>query len=298
MDWRRLLPNRRHAPGWWWRRVARWAGEPATTPGSVVIPCSGTGYVEEAALSARFASEHSGAEEVLVVTDQPGGSFGPLPPRVEVRTLTMVDGETPREHPFASIWKSRWIKMAAPLEASRPVVLMIDSDLLLLKEARISAMEGVIQGTMFRGKIGHRMKKHQGAVPELRRSPRLWVKWHVNGGFLAARRATWERLCPRWRFHYRALWTRLPDEMPVDQIPLVMAMDELRIATADLGVDYNWSVPKRIGGRPAIIPESVIGAHGGFPLSEWEKYRADRQAVLNFRGEDYTRKARYPKREG
>ena len=72
-----------------------------------------------------------------------------------------------------------------------------------------------------------------------------------------------------------------------------IALDRLRLATVDLGVWANWSVAKNIGGRPATIPPQVIGAHGGFPLSEWQKYLADPKAALNFHGQDYTRKERY-----
>lgn len=37
----------------------------------------------------------------------------------------------------------------------------------------------------------------------------------------------------------------------------------------------------------------MIGAHGGFPLTEWQKYLASPDNELLFKGQDYTRKVRY-----
>lgn len=37
----------------------------------------------------------------------------------------------------------------------------------------------------------------------------------------------------------------------------------------------------------------MIGAHGGFPLSEWQKYLESPDNKLLFKGQDYTRKVRY-----
>lgn len=55
----------------------------------------------------------------------------------------------------------------------------------------------------------------------------------------------------------------------------------------------NWPVSKRIGGRTGVIPTEVIGAHGGFPLSEWLKYLDSADTPLTFRGADYTHKVRW-----
>ena len=46
-------------------------------------------------------------------------------------------------------------------------------------------------------------------------------------------------------------------------------------------------------GTPSVIPKEVIGAHGGFRLSEWQKYLASPDNELLFKGQDYTRKVRY-----
>lgn len=291
-----LLPRRWHSPGWWWRRVAAWEGRVPRQVESIVIPCSGSGYVAEARLCAEFAAENSGAGEILIVSDQPAASFGSLPSKVGVRQLDIPSQVVPEGHPYANIWRSRWIKLSAPLQSSGSTVLMIDSDLLLLRKVELICMDGMLLGTLYRGKIGHRMKKHLKVVPELGRASRLWVKWHVNGGFLFAGRSEWERLIPRWHHHYKGIWTALPGETPVDQIPLVMALEETGLRTGDLGIWYNWSVSKRMGGRPGVLPSEVIGAHGGFPLSEWDKYRINREAEMNFLGEDYTRKVRYQKK--
>lgn len=55
----------------------------------------------------------------------------------------------------------------------------------------------------------------------------------------------------------------------------------------------NWPVSKKIGGQEAVVPKEVIGAHGGFPLSEWQKYLESPENKLLFKGQDYTRKVRY-----
>jgi hypothetical protein len=216
---------------------------------------------------------------------------------VGIRTLDLSSLPIPAKHPRANIWRSRIAKLRAPLEASGTRILMIDSDLLLLQEVRIAFEANLVTGTLYRGKIGHRMRKHLWQAPWLRKPHRLWVRYHVNGGFLAARRGTWEKLAPAWEEHYTRLWNTLPNETPVDQIPLVVALDALRIRTADLGPRFNWSIPKRLGNLQAPVPEEVIGAHGGFPLEEWDLYLQDRAAPRSFRGEDYTRKTRY-KAEG
>ncbi len=50
---------------------------------------------------------------------------------------------------------------------------------------------------------------------------------------------------------------------------------------------------KCIGGTPSVMPRQVIGAHGGFPLSEWHKYLHSRETPLLFKPQTYTRKVRY-----
>lgn len=101
---------------------------------SVVILSVRADFVEEALLSAesaaRFAPQLS---EIVIVTDQPTVSFINLPikARVVTRDITVLNPS----HRYAQLYKSRLLKMQAPLSASPdPIgVLMIDSDLNLLQ---------------------------------------------------------------------------------------------------------------------------------------------------------------------
>lgn len=55
---------------------------------SIVIPCSGADYVEEAKLSALFASRFAQyAEEIVIVTEQKSEPFGELLAKTRVVTL-------------------------------------------------------------------------------------------------------------------------------------------------------------------------------------------------------------------
>jgi hypothetical protein len=101
-------------------------------------------------------------------------------------------------------------------------------------------------------------------------------------------------LSAEWLALYESIWDKIPTgQPPTDQLPLCIALDRLRLATVNLGDWINWPVSKRIGGRAGRIPAEVIGAHGGFPLEEWQKYLADKNAEMNFRGQEQTRKERY-----
>ncbi len=49
---------------------------------SIVIPCTGADFVEEALLSATFAERYaSDVSEIVIVSDQPESAFGELPPK-------------------------------------------------------------------------------------------------------------------------------------------------------------------------------------------------------------------------
>ncbi len=80
---------------------------------------------------------------------------------------------------------------------------------------------------------------------------------------------------------------------PTDQLPLAALLDILDVKTVNPGDWMNWPVSKKIGGQEAVVPKEVIGAHGGFPLSEWQKYLESPDNKLLFKGQDYTRKVRY-----
>lgn len=61
---------------------------------SVVIPCTGVDYIEEALLSADFAARFAtGAEEIVIVSDQPAHAFGSLPVKTRVATLDVPHRE-------------------------------------------------------------------------------------------------------------------------------------------------------------------------------------------------------------
>lgn len=75
---------------------------------------------------------------------------------------------------------------------------------------------------------------------------------------------------------------------PTDQLPLAAMLDTLDIRSINRGEWMNWQVAKRIGGTPSVIPPQVVGAHGGFPLSEWHKYLHSRDTPLLFKPQTYT----------
>ena len=102
------------------------------------------------------------------------------------------------------------------------------------------------------------------------------------------------RLSPAWLANFIGIWSKLPDSQPpTDQLPLCCSLDHLGLATVDLGDWVNWPVSKQIGGTKASVPSEVIGAHGGFPLSEWRRYLENPGCALTFIGQAETRKLRY-----
>lgn len=266
-----------------------------TTLSSVVIPCAGVDYIEEALLSAYFASKFAPQiQEIVIVSDQPAQKFGHLPHKTRICTLEVPERE--ESYRYKQIYRSRLIKLQAPLQAHGDGILMIDSDLNLLKSPDINLHEGHLYSSFRQGKM---IAKLEGAaentVPAYYRSSiRPHFVDHVNGAYLAATRQTWKRICPLWLTLFQDTWELMNDSQPpTDQLPLAALLDMLDIRTVNLGEWANWPVSKRIGGQTAIIPSDVVGAHGGFPLSEWQKYLQDPTQPLSFKGQDYTRKVRY-----
>lgn len=262
---------------------------------SVVIPCTGADYIEEATLSALFAARFApDIQEIVIVSDQPVAAFGALPAKTRVVTLDVPLRE--ESYRYKQIYRSRLIKLQAPLQAKGEGVLMIDSDLNLLQMPQIQMKTGHLYSSFRRGKM---IAKLEGAAPEsvpayYQHSIRPWIVDHVNGAYLAATRATWKRICPLWLTLFQDTWELMNDNQPpTDQLPLAALLDLLDIRTINLGEWANWPVSKKIGGQSAVIPKEVVGAHGGFPLSEWQKYLADPDQPLQFKGQDYTRKVRY-----
>ena len=279
-------------PAWLWRWSCRLAGGSERAVESVVIPCAGANYIEEGTVAAQFAARSLPAvREIIIATDQPAGAFGNLPERVAVKTIPPRP-TGPRD--FEAIWQSRIIKLQAPLLANHEVILLMDSDMNLLRDFKVFIKPGAVLGNFRNGKMVAKLKNHDGPMTELEKSRRPYFKTHLNGAFLIACRATWQDLSREWLQLYESIWNKIPTgRPPTDQLPLCIALDRLALTTVDLGQWINWPVSKRIGDRPAKIPREVIGAHGGFPLSEWQKYLKNPEADLNFHGQEYTRKERY-----
>nr|MBA2817702.1 Glycosyltransferase involved in cell wall biosynthesis [Candidatus Pantoea persica] len=98
---------------------------------SIVIPCTGEDYIEEAKLSALFAARFATAvQEIVIVSDQPDAAFGDLLAKTHVVTLAVPQRE--EGYAYKQIYRSRLIKIQAPLQAKGDGILMNDSDLNLL----------------------------------------------------------------------------------------------------------------------------------------------------------------------
>ncbi len=262
---------------------------------SVVIPSVGGDYIAEALLCATFAQRYADAvQEIVIVTDQPRHKFPSLPDKARVVTLTL-DTRT-GNYPYKQLYLSRLVKLQAPLQAHTDAILMIDSDLNLLQMPDIRLADDEIYASFRQGKM---IAKLNGVPAEripayYRDAVRPKLKVHVNGAFLAATRKTWQRMCPVWSALFRDTWERLADtQPPTDQLPLAAMLDIMDIRTINLGEWMNWPISKKIGGTPSVIPSQVVGAHGGFPLTEWQKYLQSPDNLLLFRSQDYTRKVRY-----
>lgn len=263
---------------------------------ALVIPVVGEGYVEEAKLALRFAVRSCPALcDIVIVTDLPAQLFGELPAPARVHTVD-VSADLPHHHAYRQLFKSRLVKLMAPTCARGDYVLMTDSDLFLLREPVFPQAEATVCGAFRSGNMRTKLRRGRRYMQPalLLQSWRMHLKHHLNGGFIGATRATWSRLSPSWYAQFLRVWRNAPaDDQPTDQIALCLALDALGIASVDLGTWVNWPVSKSIGGRVARVPDEVIGAHGGFPLAEWDKYLADPQALLSFHGQEVTRKVRY-----
>jgi hypothetical protein len=279
------------------RRYARMMKNERSSPqavDSIVIPCYGAGYVTEAILAARFADRSQvKAREILIVTDQPAAAFGALPDKVQIIT---TPPPTADRSAYKATWQSRVLKITAPLKASGETVLMIDSDLMLLRELTVMLYPNTLLGSFRKGRMAAKLKDVKRDFPEMRGVRRPFLETHINSGFLVAYRATWEQLCPLWLELFLSIWTGVHDRLPTDQIALAIALDKAGLLTGDLGILANWPVTKQTGGRTMPIPRDVIGAHGGFPLGEYEKLLLDRDAPLTFLNFDQLNQIRYEKR--
>lgn len=278
--------------------LAQRLGEPVTAlpAQSLVIPAAGADYIEEGSLAAEFAARfYPELAEIVLVTDRPASEFPPLSAKVRVVTLA-VAALVPAGHAYGAIYASRLIKLLAPLQARHERILMIDSDLMLLRSLALPYADDCVLGCFRQGRMIAKVREAAVATlpAELAGTWRPHLRTHLNGAFLAATAATWRRLSPAWLGAYVSLWSKLPDSQPpTDQLPLCCVLDHLNLATVDLGDWVNWPVSKKIGGRPATVPAEVVGAHGGFPLSEWRRYLLDPGCELHFVAPEQTRKMRY-----
>lgn len=269
---------------------------PAVPVESVIIPVIGAAYIEEGLLAATFAERFCPeVREIVIATNLPANVFPTLTEKVRVCQLD-VEVLMPRTHAYSEIFRSRLIKILGPLQARFDRIIMIDSDMMLLKPVRFPFVDNHVMGCFRRGKMVSKIYRSGiGEVPDIARGtyrPYLWD--HLNSAFLAAPRSTWERFSPGWLATYLSIWSQLPDNQPpTDQLPLCIALDHLDMTTVDLGDWVNWPVAKKIGGRPARIPAEVIGAHGGFPLSEWQAYIGNPARELRFISPEEMRNMRY-----
>lgn len=267
----------------------------ATHVESLVIPVVGSDYIGEGTLAAVFADRfYPELKEIVVVSDCASSAFCDLPDKAIVRTVHVNDF-VPTTHAYTGIFRSRLIKLVAPLQARHERILMIDSDLMILQTLTIPFVDGCLFGCFRRGKMISKVHKSGQKRPsELHGTYRPYLWEHLNGAFLAATQSTWKRLSPAWIATYIGIWNKLADNQPpTDQLPLCCALDYLGLSTVDLGDWVNWPVSKKIGGISATVPPEVIGAHGGFPLSEWRRYLNDKESVMSFISPEQTRKLRY-----
>lgn len=264
---------------------------------SLVIPVVGQNYIVEAKMAEQFAARFFPAlKEIVLVSDLPASSFGKLS-EAKSRVVTLdVESSLPNEHRYKQLFKSRLIKLSAPLQAEYDRILMTDSDLVMLQDLSFPSVDNALFGSFRHGRMISKVKRAGGdyKLPELKATVRPYLKTHINGACLAATRATWGRLSNLWLNYYLSIWNTLPDNQPpTDQLPLCCALDHLDIITYDLGPWANWPVSKEIGGHPGRIPKEVIGAHGGFPIQEWQRYFIDPSVELTFMDSQQTRIMRY-----
>ncbi len=183
-----------------------------------------------------------------------------MPPKTRVVTLNLPVRE--EGYRYKQIYLSRLVKLNAPLQARGEGVLMIDSDLNLLKMPEINMADMHIYSSFRQGKM---IAKLDGAPAEKvpayyrRRCVRIW-SITLTARFLRQPK-TWRRICPLWLTLFQDTWELMDDtQPPTDQLPLAALLDMLDVKTVNLGDWMNWPVSKKIGGQEAVVPKEVIGA--------------------------------------
>lgn len=260
----------------------------------VVIPCVGEPYILEATLAADFAARFvSDVKQVVIVTDQPSALFQPENQKIKIHSIQQsIDLPDSK---WNKLWKSRLLKIDAPQCIDSHAVLMVDSDLNLLRPLSLKVGDGAVFGAFREGRMEVKVKGDKIRSKWLKGCLKPFANFHINGGFLAATQATWRILSQEWKKVYQEMWSAADElnQPPTDQLPLAIALDHMKLKTVDIGWNYNWPVSKMMGGAPKKIPDHVIGAHGGFPLEEWEKFLQNKNSDLLFEDPDCTRKRRY-----
>jgi hypothetical protein len=260
----------------------------------VVIPCVGESYIAEASLAANFSAHFvSDVKEVVIVTNLPSNLFHPENQKIKIHTIQhKMDFPDSK---WRKIWESRIVKINAPQIIDLNAFVMIDSDLNLLRNLSLNVADGALFGAFRKGRIDLKVKGDKIRSKFLKYSIKPFAKFHINGGFLAATQATWGILSHEWNKVYQEMWAATTEliQPPTDQLPLAIALDRMKLKTVDIGWNYNWPVSKMIGGSQNKIPDNIIGAHGGFPITEWEKFLQNKNSDLLFEDVNYSRKVRY-----
>lgn len=274
--------------------------EELSQPDSIIIPFSGSDYIAEALLSANFAYHNvSNLKEIVLIGDQSPSLINLKNTNQIIRYHQLdIKVKSPSNHIYRKIYNSRICKISASKFATHDKILVIDSDLMLLQSPYLFWSNNGVTGSFRKGSmIAKFYQSGEKKLPfPLRKTYRPYIKEHLNGAFMAAKKQVWSTLREKWLNYYCDIWSTLPDNQPpTDQLPLTCALDHLKLKTFNAGNYVNWPVSKNIGGRTAKMPKEVIGAHGGFPLSEWERYQLDKDSFLNFKDDGYTRKSRYLK---
>lgn len=275
-------------------------GEELSQPDSIIIPFYGSDYIEESLLCANFAFQNVlKLKEIILIGDQDPSSIN-LKNRNKIIRYHKLDFniKPPSNHKYRKIYYSRICKISASKFATHDKILVIDSDLMLLQSPYLFWPNHGVTGSFRKGSMVakfHQSGEKKLPIP-LRKTYRPYIKEHLNGAFMAAKKEVWDILREKWLNYYCDIWSTLPDNQPpTDQLPLTCALDHLKLKTFNAGNFVNWPVSKNIGGQTAKVPKEVIGAHGGFPLSEWKQYQFDKESYLNFESAEYTRKFRYLK---
>ncbi|HEX5477384.1 MAG TPA: hypothetical protein VFX09_05975, partial [Burkholderiales bacterium] len=202
------------------------ADAPGVPVESLVIPAVGEDYADEGALAARFAGRfYPGLREIVIVSDLGPSAFPDLPSRARVATID-VNALMPREHAYSAIFKSRLVKVLAPLQASHERVVITDSDLVILKSFCVPFADGCLMGSFRQGRLISKVRDSgAGAPSELAGTYRPYLREHLNSAFLAATQRTWEKLIPSWLGAFIGIWAKLPDNQPpTDQLPLACVL--------------------------------------------------------------------------